>query len=127
MLTDMASKAKEEKNEEEVEFAKFSTWCKMESEKEGELIESLTNEIAALESKASELKKEVEKLNEDVTKFDAQIEKETAERKKDHEAFVEEEKDYSESVDALGRAIAVVSQNKDVPGGASAALAQLNE
>jgi len=131
MLTDMASKAKEEKNTEEIEYAKFNQFCldesaKLEKEikKNGELIESLTASIENDLATAAELKKEIAKLNDDINKFDAEMKKETAERKKEKEAFVEEEQDYSESVDALGRAIAVISK-QDVDRSAAAALTQL--
>jgi hypothetical protein len=132
MLSDMAAKAKKEKNDEEVEFSKFHTWCVEETskldkeiEKNTVLIESLTKEIADLESKAATLHEEVKALEADVGKFDAEMEKETAERKKDHEAFVLEEQDYSESVDALGRAITVLRAQDVDRTGASSALAQL--
>jgi hypothetical protein len=135
MLTDMAAKAKQEKNDEQVEYSKFSTWCLEEStklekdiKKNTETIEALTSEIDMLESKAAELKKEVEELNADVLKYDAEMKKETAERKKEHEAAVLEEKDYSESVDALGRAINVMkAQDVDRSSSASAALAQVGD
>jgi len=132
MLTDMAAKAKGQKKDEEVEFSKFKTWCVEETsklekqiEKNGGLIESLTNEIKDLESKAATLQEEVKALQADVGKFDAEMEKETAERKKDREAFVLEEQDYSESVDALGPAIAVMKAQDVDRTGASGALAQL--
>merc|ERR1712129_174826 len=55
--------------------------------------------------------------------YEADVKSETAQREKDHAAFLEEEKDYSESVDALERAIAVMSkQDYDRP-----ALLQLSE
>jgi len=62
-------------------------------------------------------------LSDNVAKYEADVKSETAQREKDHAAFVEEEKDYSESVDALERAIAVMSkQDYDRP-----ALLQLSE
>jgi len=63
------------------------------------------------------------KLNDNVAKYQADVKSETAQREKDHAAFLEEEKDYSESVDALERAVAVLSrQDYDRP-----ALLQLSE
>jgi len=62
-------------------------------------------------------------LNDNVAKYQADVKSETAQREKDHAAFLEEEKDYSESVDALERAVAVLSrQDYDRP-----ALLQLSE
>jgi len=132
MLTDMAAKSKEEKAEEEVNFSKFKTWCTEEIRKvTAEIaknaadIESLTAEIAALKAAASELESDVAQLNRDATKYDADMEKETAERKKEHEAFVAEEQDYGESVDALGRAITVLKAQDVDRTGASSALVEL--
>jgi hypothetical protein len=132
MLTDMAAKAKEEKAEEEVNFSKFKTWCteeirKLTAEiaKNAADIESLTAEIAALKAAAAELEREIAQLNRDVTKYDADMEKETAERKKEHEAFLAEEQDYGESVDALGRAITVLKAQDVDRTGASSALVEL--
>merc|ERR1719281_690585 len=62
MLEDMSAKAKEEKQNEEVAFAEFETWCKMESvqlkdniKKAGEQIELLKAEITKLTTEAKVL------------------------------------------------------------------------
>merc|ERR1719191_1334102 len=79
-------------------------------------IDKLTQDVAALGEAIGE-------LNDNVAKYKADVKSETVQREKDHAAFLEEEKDYSESVDALERAIAVL-QEKDgnIPG---ASLLQL--
>jgi predicted nucleic acid-binding Zn-ribbon protein len=134
MLTNMATKAKTEKNDEEVEFSKFSTWCKEESrkltaeiEKNTAEIESLTAEIDELESTAKQLEKEIAQLNADVTKYDADMKKETAEREKENAAFKAEEQDYSESVDALARALQVLKSQDVDRTGASSALVEISK
>jgi len=134
MLQDMSAKAKQEKNDEEVAFAEFTTWCShekvnlKESIKTGaETIELLTSEIAKLTTEAKILGEEIAKLQANVADYEAEIKESTAQREKDHAAFVAEEKDFSESVDALDRAIAVMQkQDYDRPGSASALL-QLSE
>merc|ERR1719174_2362180 len=130
MLNDMSAKAKQEKKDEEVEFAKFAQFCKggkpalqKQINKAAETIETLTAEIGKLQADAKTLGGEIGGLQSEVTKFEADKKESNAEREKDHAAFLEEEKDYSESVDALERAI-VVLQEKDgnIPG---ASLLQL--
>merc|ERR1719291_526481 len=68
----------------------------------------------------------IAKLSNDVASAQANTKAEEAKRAKDHAAFLEEEQDFSESVDALERAITVLQkQNYDRPAGA-AALMQLS-
>merc|ERR1719326_1720835 len=62
MLADMAAAGKKAKNEEEIAFAKFSTWCTMEQaalkkaiEQETETIEALGASITKLTSDANTL------------------------------------------------------------------------
>jgi len=130
MLEGMAATAKQEKNEEEVAFAKFSTWCDMESvnlqkeiKKDGESLESLTAEIGQLTSDVKGLGKAIGKLEKGITSDEADKKAADEQRKKDHASFSAEEKDYSESTDALDRAIAALSkEDYDRPAGAAALL-----
>merc|ERR1719321_596344 len=115
MLGDMAAKAKDEKNKEQVAFAEFETWCKMEIPqtkksiaKAAETIELLTAEIAKLTTEAKVLGEEIAKLQSDVASFESEKKAATAQREKDHAAYVETSTDYGESVDALDRAIVVL-------------------
>merc|ERR1712129_434871 len=129
MLTDMSATAKKEKNDEEIAFGKFTVWCKQETaslakeiKENGETIELLETEIGKLKQDVAELGEAIGELSDNVAKYNADVKSETVQREKDHAAFLEEEKDYSES-DALERAIAVMSrQDYDRP-----ALLQLSE
>jgi len=126
----MSATAKKEKNEEEIAFGKFTVWCKQETaslakeiKENGETIELLETEIGKLTQDVAALGEAIGELSDNVAKYEADVKSETAQREKDHAAFLEEEKDYSESVDALERAIAVMSkQDYDRP-----ALLQLSE
>jgi hypothetical protein len=134
MLEDMAAKCKEEKNQEQVAYAEFDTWCKMEIPqtkdsiaKAAETIELLTAEIGKLTSEAKMLGEEIGKLQSDVASFESEKKAATKQREKDHADYIEESTDYSESVDALERAIVVLNKRSaDIPG-TSAALLQLSE
>merc|ERR1719321_2444555 len=134
MLGDMAAKAKDEKNKEQVAFAEFQTWCKMEIPqtqksiaKGAESIELLTSEIAKLTTEAKVLGEEIAKLQSDVATFESEKKAATAQREKDHAAYVEESTDYGESVDALDRAIVVLQKKTADKPAASAVLLQLTE
>jgi len=134
MLQDLAMKCKKEKDEEQVAFAEFNTFCNMETaqlQKEIEdgsnKVDFLMSEISQIEAEAKTLGIEIEKLQEAVAGFDAEKKEQQEQRAKDHAMYLTEVKDYSESVDALERAIAVMSRsNHDVPG-AAAALLQLTD
>jgi len=124
MLTDMSTKCKQEMNDEQVAFATFQSFCangkpklKKQIAKGGETIETLDAEIGKLGSDVSTLGGEIGVLQADVTKFEADKKASEAQRVKDHASFVEESTDYAESVDALDRAILVMSEkNSNVPG-----------
>jgi len=134
MLGNMQAKVKEEQNSEEVAFAEFKTWCEMESgdlkkqiSENGQEIERLGASIGKLGSEIKTLGEEIGTLQEELASNDADKTKETEQREKDRAAFLEEEKDYSESVDALDRAIAIMSkENYDRPA-ASASLLQVSQ
>jgi len=134
MLGDMQAKAKEEKNAEEVAFAEFQTWCKNEIPQTqkaiatgAETIDLLNAEIAKLTNEAKVLGEEISKLQGDVANFSSEKKAATAQREKDHAAYVEESTDYGESVDALDRAIVVLSKKTADKPAASAVLLQLAE
>jgi chromosome segregation ATPase len=134
MLGDMSAKVKDEKNAEQVAFAEFETWCKMEIPatkksiaKGGETIELLNAEIAKLTSQAKVLGEEIGKLQSDVATFESEKKAATAQREKDNKAYIEESTDYGESVDALDRAIVVLMKKTADKPAASAVLLQLAE
>merc|ERR1719375_656560 len=134
MLQDMSAKAKAEKNQEQVSFAEFQTWCKMEVPqtkksiaKAAESIELLTAEIAKLSTEAKVLGEEIAKLQSDVAKFEAEKKDADAQREKDNKAYIEESTDYGESVDAIERAIQVLNKRTADKPAADAVLLQLTE
>jgi len=134
MLEDMSAKVTQEKNDEQVAFAKFETWCgqeqsnlKTEIEKDAEEIETLTTSIADLGSKAKTLGEEIAALEADVTKYEADKESEIKQREKDHADFLVEEQDYSESVSALDRALETLNKEDYDRPAAAAALVQVSD
>merc|ERR1719217_62407 len=80
MMGEMLAKGKKEKNIEEVEFAKFKTWCEQtiaDKKKDvadgAAMIEQLTADIAKAESDAKELAEEVEAHEADVAQWESEL------------------------------------------------------
>jgi hypothetical protein len=132
MLQDMVATAKKEKHEEEVKFAEFSTFCtgetadlKKEIASAAEQIELLVSEIGKLESDVSGLGKDIAKLSSDVASMEGDVKAQTAQREKEHTAYTAESTDYSETIDAIDRAIMVLSKQNYDRKQAGAALIQI--
>jgi len=119
----MLAKGKQEKHEEEVEFAKFHEWCDQVRDEKTKSIEEATAQIEELaaaidkaESDAEVLTEEVAELEKEVAKLTADAASATAQRKKEKADYDAAHQDFSESVDAIARAIATLkSREADVP------------
>jgi len=135
MLGDMQATAKKEKHEEEVKFAEFETFCtneiadlKEDIKVAAEEIELLTSGIEKLTSDVGVLGEEIGKLGSDVASMESDVKVHKEKRAKEHEDYVAESTDYTESIDAVERAIAVIQKSQgDQPQAASAALLQVSE
>jgi len=117
MLGDMSAKAKLEKNQEQVMFAEFDTWCKMEIPQTQksiaanvETIDLRTASISKLTVEAKVLGQEIGKLQANVAGFNSEHKAAVAQRSADSKAYVEESTDYGESVDAIERAIVTLQK-----------------
>jgi len=123
MLGEMAAKGKKEKNTEEVEFSAYKTWCEDTFSEKGksiadgkDAVEQLTAAIAKAESDAKILGEEVVQHQAEVTGWKKDGDEATAIRKKEKADYDAAHADYSESIDALGRAIQVLGQKMaDIP------------
>merc|ERR1719473_996315 len=80
MMGEMLSKGKKEKNEEEVEFAKFQAFCEdvisdttKDIAEAAKKIEQLTADIAKAESDAKKLGEEVDELEGDVAQWEGEL------------------------------------------------------
>jgi len=130
MLSTMEATSKKEKQEEEVAFAKFNMWCTEESKalnkaisQSAAEIESLTASIDKMASDAKTLADEIAKHQADIEASEKDMKSETEQRKKENADFLAEEKDYSESVDAIDRALVILNkQNYDRPADADSLL-----
>merc|ERR1719440_79561 len=123
MLTDMLAKCKAEKVSEEVEFAKFSQWCdSLRAEKEEEIADAkakildLTADITKAEADADALAGEIADLAAEMTQLQADIDSATAVREKENAEYKTAHAAFSESIDAISRAKAVLlARTADVP------------
>jgi hypothetical protein len=123
MMESMLAKGKSMKHEEEVEFAKFKQWCddtrsdSTRSIKEAaDELTQLTADIGKAGSDAEVLDGEVKDLNKEVDTLEVQAASAKAVRDKEHKIYSATHLDFSESVDAIAKAVSVLkSRGADVP------------
>jgi hypothetical protein len=117
MLEDMLTKGQAEKNDEEVKFAAFETWCadqtriKTEEIKSGEgTMEMQSATIQKADARIRELTDIVYELDEDVSRWTKDKKSASDVRAKESADYTATANDYSESLDALSEAIAVLKK-----------------
>merc|ERR1719159_1949250 len=122
-MNNMLEKGKAAKNEEEVKFSGYSQWCDNQERiktKEiadaNEKIEKLNAEIAKATADIDELTARVQELEADIERWKKDQTSATTIREKEKADFTATLQDYSESLDALERAINVLKkQSADRP------------
>jgi chromosome segregation ATPase len=123
MMQEMVAKGKQEKHEEQVAFATFSQFCKDTIDQKQEAIANGAAAIEQLNADILKAQADQQKLGDEIKVHDSEIaaweddkakaNEERAAEKSDYQTL---HKDYSESIDALGRAIQVLKkQSKDTP------------
>merc|ERR1719460_2420981 len=117
LLQGMAEKGKKEKHEEQVQFAAYKQFCddttveKQRAIKEATAkMEQLVAAIQKAEADAATLAKEIAGLDEDISVWEGDKKAATEVRELENADYLTTHKDYSESVDALERAIAVLKK-----------------
>ncbi|CEM37375.1 unnamed protein product [Vitrella brassicaformis CCMP3155] len=117
MLKACLSQGEKEKKEEELAFAAYKQWCidtsatKDAAIKEATtLMETLEAQIGKFEAHAKRLAKEIQQHDADIATWDADHKDATEIREHENTDFVATHKDYSESIDALERAIKVLKE-----------------
>jgi len=117
MLEEMAVKGRKEKEEEEVKFAAFSEWCtgqtrvKTEEIASGEAeMEMQSATIQKADARIRALTARVHELEEDVGRWQADKKSASDVRQKENADYTATASDYSESLDALTEAIAVLKK-----------------
>merc|ERR1719217_1537280 len=123
LMKGMLAKGTAAKQEEEVKFSAYSQWCdnqdrikKKEIADANEKIEKLNAEIAKATAEIDELTARIQELNEDIGRWKKDKTSATTIREKEKADFTATLQDYSESIDALERAINVLKkQSADKP------------
>jgi len=117
LMEGMLEKGKKEKHDEQVQFAAFKQFCddtsvekKRAIAEANEKIEVLKADIQKYTADAAQLTKEIAELDEDISIWNGDIKAATNVREIEKADYDATHKDYSESVDALQRAIAVLKK-----------------
>jgi len=117
LLNGMLEKGKKERHEEQVQFAAYKQFCGDTEEekvvaikKANALMERLQATIAKTKANAERLSTEIADHESDISGWESDISKATEVRNKENADYEITHKDYSESIDALGRAITVLNK-----------------
>jgi len=117
LLEGMLEKGKLEKHQEQVQFASYKQFCedtsvekKRDIKQAGQQIDMLKADIGKGTADAAQLGKEISGLDQDVSVWNGDKKAATSVRKIEKTDYDATNKDYSESVDALQRAIAVLKK-----------------
>merc|ERR1719297_645808 len=119
--------------EEEVTYSKFAHWCKTSIEElqkavtEGkETIESLELKIDSLKGQEKELKEEIETLTEEFKKAEAAGSDADKVRKEEADLYDKADKDFEETIKAIGDAITALEDAKKSTSAASLAQTKMD-
>jgi hypothetical protein len=121
LLEGMHAQGLAERQDEEVKFSAYSTWCadttRVKSEaiaKEKALIEKLTADIIKAAADAAEAADEIQVLDDDISRWENDNKMAREIRAKEAIDFAATNQDYAETLDALERAISTLKkQNFD--------------
>merc|ERR1719471_380759 len=117
MMNGMLEKGKKEKHDEQVQFAAYKQFCddttvekKRAIEEANEQIDVLKADIEKYTATAAKLSKEIAEHEEDISVWNGDVKAATKVREIEKADYDTTHTDYSESVDALERAIAVLKK-----------------
>lgn len=119
LMENMKEKGRNEMVDEQAQYAAYKQFCEFTLKEKGQAIEEAKDKIEVLEADIEKTQYEVRALNKEIAGHSADFEKATKEsedatalRKKEKSDFEVILKDFSESIDALQRALKVL-QNSD--------------
>ena len=132
LMEGMLTKGKEEKHAEQVQFAAYKQFCDDATTEKTRLIKEAEEKIEVLKAdieknaaNVDRLAKEMADLEEDIATQDADMKAATDVRKGEKATYDKTHKDYSESIDALGRAVQVLKKQSGDKAQAAASFLQL--
>merc|ERR1719343_561385 len=123
MMDEMLAKGKEEKHAEEVAFAEFQSWCDSTRKATTKSIADAAEHIEQLEADILKAQADAEQLAQDITALEGSIASKEAElakatklRDEQLATYEATHKDFTESIEAIARAISVLkAKSADVP------------
>merc|ERR1719155_390592 len=120
-MNGMLEKGKKEKHEEQVQFAAFKQFCDdttvektNDIDEANQLIETLKADIQKYAADAEALAKEIAVHDEDISTWTNDIKAATKVREIEKADYDAKHTDYSESIDALGRAIKAATKVREI-------------
>jgi len=136
LLDNMVEKGTQDKQDEQVQFAKFKTFCdstvadkQRAIEDANEMMEVLSADIEKFQSMAQRLSKEIGQHDSDISTWEGDLDAATKVRAIENQDYIATAKDYDASIDAVDEGIAIINaQQKDVeqePKQAAAVLTQI--
>jgi len=136
LLDNMVEKGTQDKQDEQVQFAKFKTFCdstvsnkQRAIEEANEMMEVLTADVEKFQSMAQRLSKEIAQHDSDISTWEGDLGAATKVRAIENQDYIATAKDYDASIDAVDEGIAIINaQQKDVeqePKKAAAVLTQI--
>merc|ERR1719498_240054 len=130
LMNDMKAKGIKEKQDEEVAFTSFKQWCDDTTRQRQESIadaqmEQLTAEIQKATSDIATLTDEIQALDSQIGLWNQDKKAATEVRNKEKADYQTTHTDYSESIDAVSRALVVLKQQAHDRKQAGAALLQV--
>eukprot|EP00440_Ansanella_granifera_P050578 gb/GFBE01054819.1/.p1 GENE.gb/GFBE01054819.1/~~gb/GFBE01054819.1/.p1 ORF type:complete len:679 (+),score=287.16 gb/GFBE01054819.1/:1-2037(+) len=118
LLDNMKDKGRKEMEEEQVQYAKFKQFCEQTLIDKTRSIDEATDKMEVLEADIQSSVSEAERLTNEIAVHTADIEAAKAEkanatsiRETERADFSETLKDYTESIDAIGRALKALKDN----------------
>jgi hypothetical protein len=117
MMQEMYAKGKQEKHDEEVRFSVYTEWCKNTMDLKQKMIADANLEMERLSasiqkglSDAEVLGQEIAKLGTDIDMYSKDLANQTSLRESERKDYQTTHADYSESIDALSRAIGILKK-----------------
>jgi len=117
LMNSMVTQGEKEIQAEKVQFATYSQWCKMTSEKKSGAIEEAGDQIESMQADIGKLTADIERLSSEIEGHQKDVESLTQEKDEltkvrgqeaaDYKATA---KDYVESISALSRAVATLKK-----------------
>lgn len=119
LLESLSKQVEKDGKREATEYDKFSCFCKEQADNKQYAIEKSTAKIADLKAKIDELTAIIAELNADIKALGEKIDDlatkiadAEAARAKEHEVYLAKEKDASDAIDAVSRAIKALNDSK---------------